>query len=365
MKKAIPIVFLIVAGVCFFSCKKNNGNDESTSEKQLIIEGEFHDNNAIHSLCKTHDDNFAIVACKGESRQLFVAMLNSSLNILWEKSIGSDIDNAGGIIETNDGGLVIASNKQVSENPYQSNYCLNLLKLNDAGEILWERNYQFESFYGQEYPFVQTTDGGFIIGVTYHIPDDPYRFYPTLFKIDHKGDSLWLKGIPDLFNCMVTDIGIAADNGFFVSGPCALCRADSLGNLTWKFGHGSHIKSLTVQQDGSVVTLGIRHGDEYESVLTKVDGNGNTVWESILTTGWYAESYNICQNAGNGFVVTEQHDNGVFLIKTDQNGKKISERNLECSRSCGLIQYRNMYCCFTCRPNSTKLHLDLVISLIN
>jgi len=365
MKKAIVIICLLAVGCYFLSCKKNSSNDNSTSEKQKIFEGEFQDNNGIHSLFKTHDNNFAIVARKGESRQLFVAMLNSSLEILWEKSFGSDIDNAGGIIESNDGGLVIASNKRVSANPQQIPYCLNLLKLNHSGDILWEKNYLFESASGQEYPLVQTADGGFIIGVSYHTPDDLFNFYPTLFKIGQQGDSLWIKAIPDHFNCVISDVGITPDHGFVVSGPCALSRTDSLGNIIWCKLHASDTRPLAVLKDGSTVLLGNPYNDGWESVLTKVDGNGNTIWESTLMTGWNNESFNICENSGNGFVVTEQNNNNVYLIKTDQNGKKISERNLECFSSCGLIQFQNMYSCYTYRLNSSHTNFDLVINLLN
>jgi hypothetical protein len=366
MNKAISIIGLFFVCFCLFSCKKDSSNDESTAEKQLIIEGEFRDNRGIHSLFKTHDNNFAIVARKGESRQLFVAMLNSSLNLLWQKSFGSDIDNAGGIIESIDGGLVIASNKQVSNNPYQINYCLNLLKLSHAGDILWEKNYLFESAHGTEYPILQTSDGGFVICVPYHIPDDTSRFYPSLFKINHQGDSLWLKGIPELFNCFGHDIGITPDQGFLVSGPCGLSRTDSLGNLKWSSGKGSHMTSLQVLQDGSAVVLGSKYGNTgFESTLTKVDVNGTIVWENIFMNGWDIQDYNLCQSAGDGFVITEKVNGIVKLIKTDNTGNKISEKNLDCFSSCGLVPAQDMYCSFTYKVNTSKQYFDLIISYVN
>jgi len=366
MNKAISVICLFVVCYCLFSCKKKSSNDESTSEKQIIIEGEFRNNNGIHSLFKTHDNNFAIVARKGESRQLFVALLNSSLSILWEKSFGSDIDNAGGIIESNDGGLVIASNKQVSNNPYQINYCLNLLKLSQTGDILWEKNYLFESGQGTPYPILQTADGGFIICVSYHIPEDTCRSYPTLFKISQQGDSLWLKSISDHFNCIGLDIGLAPDQGFLVSGPCSLSRTDSLGNLKWDSHQISHMTSLQVLQDGSVIVLGSKSGNHIlESALTKIDVNGNIVWESILMNGWVIESYNLCQSVGDGFVITEKVNSTVKLIKIDNAGNKMSEKNLDCFSSCGLVPVQGMYCIYTYKVNTSKQYFDLIISFVD
>jgi hypothetical protein len=366
MNKAIAIISLFVVCFCLLSCKKDRSEDETTSAQQKIITGEFLYNRGIHALIKTHDHNFAIVATKGQSRQLFVAMLNSSLNILWEKSFGADIDNAGGIIESNDGGLVIASNKQVSGNPHQINYCLNLLKLSQTGDILWEKNYLFESSYGADYPILQTSDGGFIISVSYHIPDDTCRFYPSLFKISQQGDSLWLKGIPELFNCFGHDIGITPDQGFLVSGPCALSRTDSLGNQKWSTGMGSHMTSLQVLQDGSAVVLGSKSNDaSHESTLTKVDANGNIVWESTFMNGWDIQDYNLCQSAGSGFVITEKVNGMVKLIKTDSAVHKLAEKNLDCFSSCGLVPVQGMFCVYTYKLNASKQYFDLIISLVD
>jgi hypothetical protein len=356
----------IVACTLFFSCNKSSSEEEtSITPKEKIISGEFTDNRGIQALCKTHDNHFAIVARKGSSRQLFVSMLTTSLEILWEKSFSTDIDNAGGIIESSDGALVVASNRQVSTNPNQINYGLHLLKISAAGEVIWEKNYLFQSGMGECYPIRQTSDGGFIMGVPYHIPGDPYRFYPTLFKVNSQGDSLWSKGIPGFTNCVVSDIGLTPDQGFLVSCPCALVRTDASGNQIWSYSGGARQSSLNSFSDGSVACWGTMYTSVFiYPLLSKVDGTGNLLWESFLAKGNDIQTYNLCPSATGGFVMTGKIDGVVKLFKTDAVGKLLSEMNLDGYSACGLAPVLDKYCCYTLKVNQSGQFFDLVVRIV-
>jgi hypothetical protein len=366
MNKAAFTISVFLACVVVLSCKKNTNSETPIVIQERIFTGEFLENRGTHALCKTHDNHFAIVAGKGVSRQLFVAFLDASLNTIWEKTYGSEIDNAGGIVETSDGGLLIASNKQVSTNPMQINYGLNLLKLSVTGEILWEKNYLFESSRGQDYPVVQTSDGGFVIGVSYHIPDDSLHFYPTLFKVNHQGDSLWLKGIPGSFNCFVSDIALATDQGFLVAGSIFLYKTDSLGKPEWDAAISTRISAIQVSTDCSVMGFGPNYmGDEQVTFLSKVSGNGQVVWESAISQGYDIHTYSICPSTTGGFVMTEKINGKVHLIKTDQTGQVLSTQNLDAYNACGLFAFQGKYCCYTQRLNATHTNFDLVVRKMN
>jgi hypothetical protein len=55
----------------------------------------------------------------------------------------------------------------------------------------------------------------------------------------------------------------------------------------------------------------------------------------------------------------------VKLIKTDNTGNKVSEKNLDCYSSCGLVPVQGMYCIYTNKVNTSKQYFDLIISLLN
>jgi hypothetical protein len=362
MNKTAVILFLYIAFFVVLSCKKSNNSEVPGSDIQRIFTGEFLENRGTHALCKTLDNHFAIVAGKGESRQLFVALLDASLNTLWEKTYGSDVDNAGGIIETSDGGLLIASNKQVSTNPMQINYGLNLLKINRTGEIIWEKNYLFESAYGQDYPIIKTPDGGFVIGVPYHIPEDSLRFYPSLFKVNSQGDSLWLKGIPGSFNCAIRDMAPAAYTGFLIAASLFIFRTDSLGELQWKAPVNAVVSAVQGSPDGSVTGLGSGNiGDDYASILTHVDGTMNVVWGNSVGKGYDIHTYNLCRSKSGDFIMTVKVSGKVQLIKTDRNGQVLATQNFDAYNACGLVEFEGMYCCYTQRLNATHTNFDLVV----
>jgi hypothetical protein len=244
----------------------------------------------------------------------------------------------------------------------QINYGLNLLKINRTGEIIWEKNYLFESAYGQDYPIIRTPDGGFVIGVPYHIPEDSLRFYPSLFKVNSQGDSLWLKGIPGSFNCVISDIEMAPDKGFLVAGSIFLCKTDSLGTLAWDADISTHLTAIHLSTDGSVTGFGPNFmSDEQVTVLIRVGGNGLVEWENAISQGYDIQTYNLCASTSGGFILTEKINGKVQMIKTDLNGQVLARQNFDAYNACGLVAYQGMYCCYTQRLNATHTNFDLVV----
>lgn len=365
MNKTITIITLLFVCSCILSCKKKSDSGTVIRNKR-IIEGQFYSNYGYESLCKTTENNVVIIAQKGSPSHLYVAMMNSSLDILWEKTFASEIDNAGGITASSDGGVVIASDQYVPNSMHDVDYCLNLKKLNSKGDLQWEKNYWFNSGFGHLYPIRQTSDKGFIIGVAYFISDTSFLNYPTLFKVSEQGDSLWSKGVPGLFNCIGFDIGLAPDGGFLVSGPCSVYKTDSLGNLEWHNEDAYDATTLQVLQDGSVVVLkqkDVIFGNY--SILYRADANGIKAWEMMYTDGYVSGIYNLCISKENGFVFTESYFGILKLIKTDNKGNKLSETRIEGYISMGIVLVENKYCCYCYEYNTSAHCLNLVINLVD
>ncbi len=365
MNKCVTLLTLLIFSFFTFSCKKNS-DSEPVIQTKRVIEGEFSSNYGYESLCKTTDNNIVIVAKKGYPYHLYVAMMNSSLDILWEKTFTSEIDNAGGITASSDGGVVIASDQYVPNGMHDVNYCLNLKKLNSKGDLQWEKNYWFNSGFGHLYPIRQTSDKGFVIGVEYFISDTSLLNYPTLFKVNEQGDSLWSKGIPVLFNCIGRDIGLAPDGGFLVSGPCSVYKTDSLGNLEWRNEDAYGATTLQVLQDGSFVVLRQNQFARQDyAILYRADANGHKTWEMIYTDQEALNVYNLFPSKENGFVFTQYNFGPMKMIKTDNNGTKLSEKIIGSNGSMGIVLLQNKYCCYCYEYNTSTHYLNLVINLID
>jgi len=79
------------------------------------------------------------------SYDYWVLKLNNSGELLWEKSLGgSEIDQARSVVKTDDNAYIIAGNSFSTDGDNSNNYGSSdflLVKLSDAGETLWSKNY--------------------------------------------------------------------------------------------------------------------------------------------------------------------------------------------------------------------------------
>jgi hypothetical protein len=366
MKKVTAIVVGLVILATLSTCKKNSG-DSSGSGNERVIAGDFLENVGFHEICKTHDNNFAIVARKGPSQSLYVALLNSSLYVLWEKEYGSNVDHAGGIIESGDAGLIIASKRFVilkdSTGVYYCSYYLDILKVSSAGDSLWEKKYPFSVTSGGDYPLLKTSDGGIIISVSYPIADT-LDYYPSLFKVDQQGDSLWLRSIPGEFGCFGTDIALTPDNGFLYSSLCSVSGTDSAGHLNWDSDQLSGASSVLALQDGTIAALVRAYTDRNIASLVLADPNGNKLWGKQLMEAWDMQLYHLYRTTNNGYAFMGKFDGVIKLVRTDNDGNKLSEINMNGYYSNGFTLFGEKFCCYLTRENPSTHKADLYVCLV-
>jgi hypothetical protein len=364
MNKILTLFILLF--VCFFSfsCKKSS-NSAGGTVNNIVIEGEFIPNFGYESICKTTQNNIAIVAQKSYPGFLYVAMMNQNLCLLWQKTFSDQINQAGGITGTSDGGVIIACNQLVSDSIEAANYCLDIRKLNSNGGLQWEKKYSFFSFGandGPTYPIRETSDKGFIIGVLDTLSDK--RLYPALFRINAQGDSLWSKTVHGFCNCIVIDVRVAPDGGFLVSGPCLVYKTDSLGNYQW-FNDATQATTLQVFQDGSFVAIGESDLVHQYLQLCKVDANGNKIWEQTYTMDQAMYVGNVCMSNDSGYMFTYgKSSNSVWMVKTDAQGNKLSETSLNDYGTWGIVQIQNKYYCYNYDYNTSTHYYNLVVKIV-
>jgi hypothetical protein len=319
MKKSQVILGMLLLFVVVFACRKKEPEPDPVAATRRVITGDFHENHGFHGLCVTHDGKIAIVAIKDSSHQLYVALLDGGLKTVWEHTYSEKIDNAGGIVETADGGLAIAVNRNVTGSGLPWNYCPGLIRLDANGNLLWEKTYICLSQYWQEYPLLVTDDGGFILAVTNPAIDDSMHFYPTLLKTGPGGDSLWSRTIAGHFNCYLSDLVTGTDQDYRMTGPCSTERTSPSGDVVWDIYPDMHCGSLTAMAGGAVAVAGSYLADSGRDVHLKVfDANGGIIWDKILAQGaWDLFIYGLCRTADGGFACMIKINGEVMLIRTD------------------------------------------------
>jgi len=248
------------------------------------------------------------------SYDYWVVKLNSAGDIEWQKSLGgSSSDWAHSIQQTSDGGFIVAgysksndgdvSGHHGSTHPDSLTYDYWVVKLNSAGDIVWQKSLGGSSS-DLTHSIQQTSDGGFIVAgysksndgdVSGHhgsTHPDSLTYDYWVVKLDSVGEIVWQKSLGGSDWDWAFSIDQTADGGFIVAGSSKSNDGDVSGH------HGStHPDSLT-----------------YDYWVVKLNSVGEIVWQKSLGGSDEDHARSIQQTADGGFIVvgfSESNDGDV------------------------------------------------------
>jgi len=140
----------------------------------------------------------------------YVVKLDSSGNVLWTKTIGGgDEDFAYSIIQSSDGGYVVAGQTYSYEHMY-------VVKLDSSGNVLWTKTIGVSSW-DFATSITQSSDGGYVVaGYTSSFGAGDRDFY--VVKLDSSGNVVWTKTIGGSLTDVATSIIQSSDGGYVVAG---------------------------------------------------------------------------------------------------------------------------------------------------
>jgi Secretion system C-terminal sorting domain len=205
--------------------------------------------------------------------------LTAQPTIQWHRTFGgSNSDQGNSIIETKDGGYLLAAQTRSTNGDGIGNNGLHdflLIKMDAAGNTLWKKLYG-GSFSELPNDLVQTTDGGYIIAGSTGSGDGDVIGY-------HEGS----------FDAWVV-------------------KLDSMGNMEWNRAYGGsdweHAYSIEQTSDGGYVFAGVAASTDgdvtdiyggWDSWIVKIDAAGNIVWQQTLG-GTYEDFANSVLEADDG-----------------------------------------------------------------
>ncbi|HAF07269.1 MAG: hypothetical protein XD76_1264 [candidate division TA06 bacterium 32_111] len=165
-----------------------------------------------NAIIQTKDGNFIIAGVtesfgSGEG-DIYLMKIDGNGKKIWSKTFGGKKDDeAHAILETEDGGLIIAGRKGLGD--------LLLIKTDKNGNKIWQKTFGGED--GEEaYSIIETEDGFITAGYTnsYGNKEDFY-----LIKVDKKGNKIWEKMIGTKeYQEIAYSISRCPDGDFIVAG---------------------------------------------------------------------------------------------------------------------------------------------------
>jgi uncharacterized delta-60 repeat protein len=278
-----------------------------------------------YSIQQTSDGGFIVA---GETRSFgigspncWVLKLDANGNVIWQKTYsGSNHQRAKSIQETSDGGfIVVGYQEDVSDEPPLRDTWV--LKLNSTGNVMWQKTYGGSSD-DLAYSIQQTSDGGFIVaGETRSFGIGSPNCW--VLKLDANGNVIWQKTYGGSNYDRAYSIRQTSDGGFIVAGYTEsygagyedywILKLDSDGNIIWQktYGGGSDYEGAeSIQQttDGGYVVAGytMNYIASWDFWVLKLNSTGNVIWQKTYGGFGYDRAYSIQQTTDGGFIVIGQ-----------------------------------------------------------
>ena len=227
------------------------------------------------SLVATSDGGYAIAGSTGsfdDGNWDFLLVKTDTLGTEeWNKTYGGlGADFVSSLIVTSDGGFALAGSSSNNGTFTEENDDFLLVKTDEYGEMEWSRTYGGINFEGAS-SLIETSDGGYVIaGSTLSLIElEDFPFFEStsdcwLVKTDEFGNMEWNKtyGGPD--NDNVCSLIATSDGGYVMGGTANgdfwLIKIDALGVVEWNqtYGRteGDYASSLVVSSDGGYAIAG-------------------------------------------------------------------------------------------------------------
>jgi len=260
---------------------------------------------------------------RGKKDEKIIGMFNERAEILKAEKIiiipfdktygGSEDDEANSIQQTRDGGYIVAG---YTWSKGAGGWDFWVLKLNEKGEIIWEKTYGGEGN-DKAYSIQQTRDGGYIVaGSTRSKGAGGYDFW--VLKLNEKGEIIWEKTYGGSGNDEANSIQQTRDGGYIVAGYTRskgkggeadfwILKLDEKGKIIWEKTYGGIdydiANSIQQTRDGGYIVAGSTRSKGGDFWILKLDEKGKIIWEKTYGGPGDDEAYSIQQTRDGGYIV--------------------------------------------------------------
>jgi hypothetical protein len=329
--------------------KDNNCNGQvdeadvcgSASTFAKTIGGSSYEDEAF-SIIQSSDGGYVVAGWTlnfgvGYSGDIYVVKLDSGGNVQWTKTIGgSSWDEASSIIQSSDGGYVVAGSTRSFG---AGDYDIYIVKLDLGGNVQWTKTIG-GSLTDVARSIIQSSDGGYVVaGWTASFGAGNEDIY--VVKLDSSGNVQWTKTIGGSSDDFAYSITQSSDGGYVVAGETSsfgagnddfyVVKLDSSGNVQWTKTIGGSSDdiawSIIQSSDGGYVVAGGTQSfgaGGRDIYVVKLDSGGNVQWTKTIGGSNWDFAISIIQSSDGGYVVagyTLSFGLGdIYVVKLDSGG---------------------------------------------
>ena len=296
-----------------------------------------------YSLVQTVDGGFASAgyaySYAASNADVYLVKTDSAGSMQWNKTYGGTNNDRGySLVQTNDGGYVIAGLTNSFGAGFSDVY---LVKTDSVGSMQWNKTYGGTNI-DDGYSLVKTLDGGFAIaGDTYSFGAGSSDAYSI--KTDGDGNMQWNKTYGGIGNDVGYSLVKTLDGGFAIAGytysfgagssDAYLIKTDDSGNMQWNktYGGTGDDEGLSIAQtnDGAYAITGFTYpfgAGGLDIYFVKTDASGNMQWSKTYGGTSNDVGYSLVKTLDGGFAIAGYAysfgaSSDVYMVKTDISGE--------------------------------------------
>lgn len=317
-------------------------------EWNMTYHGAWNDN--LYAMQPTTDGGYILAGNKDLSsgwsldENIWIVKTDSMGKEEWNRTFEENLlDTADYILQTEDGGYIIAGNRWIS-----GRYDVLLIKTDTNGTRQWNRSFG-DKFSNSVYTLRQAPNGSYIIAGagTWGEDEDYYRW---MIQTDSLGNEQWNRVWSNKMPGSAKTIQQTSDEGYILAGNMDrtettgfdiwLMKTDLDGNEEWNRtieGKSSDIVDVIRQtSDGGYILTGTTwpsDGDDFDILVLKTDPHGYEQWNKTFQGIGHDMALDIMQTTDEGYLVIgqtgwwDEHTykqynaiHKIWIIKTDTDG---------------------------------------------
>ena len=327
----------IVNDLDIYMLKTNDKGDTIVSKKYGGKKPDF-----INGMTKTSDGDFFIIgytqSFSSGDFNIYLLKLDNNADTIWTRTYGGfGYDEGKEIIPTSDGNYVIVA---TSNSLNYSNYNVELIKINPAGDMIWTKQYGGNN-YDSGHSVKECPDGSLIVaGKTASTAQSVSSI--LLLKTNANGDSTWAKTYsgPDSYEGKFI---LANNDGSFTlcsddssgarDSDIKVMKLDGAGGILWEKIYGGTMKDIgkMIQptSDGGYIVAGITRSFGLvnpDMWLLKLDAAGDTTWARRYGSSGHEHCYAALETGDGGYIAighTKANfvNTEIMFLKLNSQGK--------------------------------------------